>query len=47
MLAVGAEMISLDFLILLVLSFSSPKSERWLDMEYNTDSDGSYELMDG
>ena len=33
-------MFSLDILILSVPCLSSPNSERRLDMEYNTDSDG-------
>ena len=36
-LAVGTGIVSLDILMLSVLSFSSPNSERWLDMEYSSD----------
>ena len=37
MLVVSAGMVSLNALMLSVLSFSSPNSERRLDMEYKTD----------
>ena len=40
-LAVSAGMLSLNILMLSVLSFSSTNSERRLNMEYNTDLKGS------
>ena len=36
--AIGAEIVRVDILMLYVLSFSSPNSERRLDMGENTDS---------